>query len=382
MIEKPTQSNKPKGELNLTARSPQPNKAYLHQAPKDILDSLVPYFNNKDLSHFSVSCSRFYLICKPEFHRRGLQSLLQAVIDDDEKKVKLILDNNPSLLLEKPEKLKIQSQLTWQTFCAEDALTMAVKRKQVAMIGLLLPYFDQLEQTDTLKQMKADALNSWTYYEFIENAQGEEELKIPDEYAAFIKWLIDVFSAETFPHGTDIEAQLSEDTEKALQLFRRITLPKQAVKLDDYLDPQLLLYAALKGYSHHFDQFQNWEQRDFFCRRVFGFIQSLQSRKVAEVWCESLYNVVEKGSKISDRAKSLKLLGGEPFYRVSFDSMSGMAGQFYCAGLGGGGGSGGWCWGGGERVVRRLLEKFCQATAGRFRTLHVAAQPSQQTLKR
>src|SRR5689334_13374719 len=69
---------------------------------------------------------------------------LQAVIDDDAEMVKKCLEINPEVFLGEPNKnLIIESQLTWQKFYAENALMMAVKRKQIKMIELLLHYYDK-----------------------------------------------------------------------------------------------------------------------------------------------------------------------------------------------------------------------------------------------
>jgi hypothetical protein len=75
----------------------------------------------------------FYEIFKKPLDQRlftALTALYQAVIDDDQDKVKTVLDLHPKLLLHPiPQDFTIESKLTWQKFYVEDALMMAVKRK-------------------------------------------------------------------------------------------------------------------------------------------------------------------------------------------------------------------------------------------------------------
>jgi hypothetical protein len=93
--------------------------------------------NSKTLADLSNSCHRLYSFYQPALsqrHQQLQQLLLQAVVDDDRKKVEEILDANPKLLLMIPDaNMVIGSKYTWQKFYAENALTMAVKRNQPEM---------------------------------------------------------------------------------------------------------------------------------------------------------------------------------------------------------------------------------------------------------
>lgn len=310
-------------------------------------------------------------VIEPKIHARLMPIFLQAVIDDNRKKVVELLDKNPELLLVKAQKgIEIQSQYTWVTFDVEneDALSITAKRKQIKMIELLLPYYEKLEQTEEVIKAKAEALSAWKTYTIQKNAEDENEIVIPHEYTNYAKSLIDVFKEETFPNG--VEGKFSEKTEDALKLLFAILLPKQATKLDDYIDPELLLLALYQAYRDQFDTFQNWKQRDAFCVRMIGLAQSVLTPETAKIFCEGLYYVVEENRKISERAESLKLLDGESFYRVSRESLSGLGGEYLCAHLprrrsGGAvpaGGPGCWLVGGG-------LEKLCLAKATNFRNI-------------
>ncbi|OGT38518.1 MAG: hypothetical protein A3F11_04495 [Gammaproteobacteria bacterium RIFCSPHIGHO2_12_FULL_37_14] len=323
----------------------------------------------KKLAHKSlITHSLFKMnddVIHPMVREEVMRQFLQAVMNDNSDLVKQLLDKHPELLVVKPiaydeKEFVIESPYTWQRFDVEDkdALTIAVKRKQFKMIELLLSYYDKLEQTEAVMTAKTDALSKWSHYEM-----HNDEIVIPREYAAYLESLIDVFANETFPNGTAIDSPLGEQTEEALNWFRKITLPNKAVKLDDdALDPELFLYAFYKRYVNHFNRFQNWGQRDHFCIKVGGWIQSLLTPETAKIFCEGLYYVVEENRAINHRAESLKLLDGESFYRSSRDSLSALGGKYLCGGRAGeavrGGAGEGW---------PLSMEKLCQTKAVNFR---------------
>jgi hypothetical protein len=258
-----------------------------------------------------------------------LKALSQAVIDDQREVVKTMLDKNPMLLIphSKPIHFEIESQLTWQRFIAEDPLIMAVKRRQLVMIQLLLPYYNRPE----LRETKERALNVWKVYETIANAEGEEEIVIPDDYAALMQGLIDVFSQEPCAQGPLKE--LSVRTERHFNNLFNCLFPKEAYSLSEYIDPELLLLAAWRAYSDNFDAFQNWNQRDAFCVRVIGLIQRAQNPEMADILCDSLYNTAEAcraGRWVPGSApRTHKLRTGESFYTGSVDLRSGLGFEFF-----------------------------------------------------
>lgn len=282
------------------------------------------------MGKLSRTCSSFHGFFKPELIKRACRQLWQAVVDDDRQTVKRILDSKPELLLDKAQKgIAIQSQLSWLIIDAENegALSIAAKRKQIKMIELLLPYYDKLEQTEGVIKAKAEGLAAWKAYEIQKNADGEDEIVIPRLYVGYAKSLIEVFKEETFPNGR--EGKLSEKTEDALKLLFNILLPKKAVRLDDYIDPELFLLVLYKVYFDHFHSFQHWCQRDVFCLRVIGLAQSVLPPETAKIFCQGFYSVVE-GGKIGEWTESLKLLGGESFYRPTREALSGLGFEYIC----------------------------------------------------
>jgi hypothetical protein len=367
---------------SVTAAVQQPDNAYLVNGavPDEILahiDSYLPALSDK--SSLAEVCVHLHSIFQPPLNESPYKRLAQAVIDDDRETIKKLLDGNPSLVFYTPSKgIVIESQLTWQRFyLTENVFTIAAKRKQLDVLAFLDSYCDQIKPINNIDPAAArtEALSAWTFYKMRTNKKGEEEIVIPKDYADYAQELIDVFKKETFPGG-----KLSDDTEVALvSLFDRL-LPEKAVRLDGYLDPELLLLAVYRAYRDNFTSFNyNWNQLDAFCIRVIGLIQSVQTPGTAKIICEGLDDVVaaeEKGIKkeISTRATEHKLKRGQSFYRSSRDSLTGLGSDYFVGIYGHGtawlprsvgtpviGGAAGRAPGCGR------LEKLCQAKATSFR---------------
>lgn len=266
--------------------------------------------------------------------------LLHAVINDDRKTVREMLDINPELVLLSPvQDCVVENQCTWQKFYVEDALTTAVKLKQIKMTELLLSYYEKLEQTPDVIETKKAALSTCKFYEIV-----NDEITIPQKYEDMAQLLIDLFKAENFPNGipgrNDIpwNIELSDPTEFGLSCLLHFLVPKKAVKLDDHVDVELFLLAIYKSYLKNFDSFNSdWGKLDAFCIRVIGLIQSALIQETGEIFCEGLDGVVTamnagKEKEISARAASHKLAGGEDFYRITRDSRFGSGFEFLCSG--------------------------------------------------
>ncbi len=319
------------------------NNRRITDFPKDIFTNAMPRANIPEkqvtavMGTLSNVNKHFYGMFKEDLTQRACRILYQAFIDDYRDTVKRILDSRPDLLLiEPPSNLVVESKLTWQKFYAEKPAIMAAKLKQIEMLTLMFPYYDNLPQTDNVKQAKAEAMSAWVGYQVQKNTLGKDEIVIPFEYANYAESLIDVFSEETFPNGNKYGyGMLSEKTEFALlTLFNRL-LPEQAIKLDDYLDVELLLLAIYKAYWDHFNTFKNWGQREAFCNRVRGLIQSVLTPETGKIFCESLDGVVTalkegRGIELSKPALDHKMKDGRSFYRSSHDSTEGSGFNFYC----------------------------------------------------
>lgn len=320
--------NREKGIVDL------PSTIFTNTIPSVVPDEeLTPI-----MSALSSSNKYFYHLFQPDLTQRAIERLSQAVIDDDRQTVKRILDSKPELLLQQPPShLVIESKLTWQKFYAEKPMFMAAVLRQINMFELLLSYYDNLEQTKEVMEERAKAISAWIIYEQKKNEQDEYTIVIPPDYEDYANSLIDVFSKETFPNGGKQygHGMLSEETELELSKLFNLLLPEKAVKLEDYLDVELLLLAVYQAHWNHFETFDNQAQQHAFCIRVRGLIQGVLAPETAKIFCEDLDNVAitiskRKKIKISKEAMSHQLKSGEAFYRTSRASKKGIGFKFSC----------------------------------------------------
>ena len=185
----------------------------------------------------STSCLGFYHTYQYDLQKRALQKLLQAVVDEDQKTVKRMLDHCPGLLLADPGKLEIESKYTWLRFRAAKALEMAGKRKQVEMVQLLLPYFDVLEQSGVVKNGKAEAFGQWTPPN-VRDPQvlarlKEKNQKLQIDYRSLLQPLVNEISKERCRHGFD--GKLSKKTEKKLASFKKKNTSEESCQFGSLL---------------------------------------------------------------------------------------------------------------------------------------------------
>lgn len=253
--------------------------------PEDITKyTISTFFNAKEHSIISLTNSGVRTLFKESFDKIALNGLLQAIVDENEDKVKQILNKEPELLLKKPDNhLVIESKLTWQQFHSEEPLKMAFKRNQLEMVKLILPYFDKIKDTNG-KQEASKQLEACT--------NKTERYK---QYVLMVKTAIKEINTNTF----------------SISDFRKKLLLDEVIVLDNYVDVEALLLAAYRVYAEEYVAFTDWPQRDEFCIKVIGFLQRLLIPETAKVFCQGLHDVVEKKQLISDMAKSLKLVNND-----------------------------------------------------------------------
>jgi hypothetical protein len=312
----------------------------------DVVCKIADTLPDEDAGHLAEACKTFHRQTAPARQakfKKPMQKFLHAVINDDRTAVKNLLDRYPKLVLAiPPSDLAIESQFTWQKFYAEDALTMAVKLKQIKMTQLLLSYYDKLPQTKDVIITKEQALSACKLYEMQRNENGEDEIVIPEDYARLAKSLVDVFREEKFPNGVPglnkipRNIELSAPTELALTHLIDRLVPKAVVKLDQHIDVELLQLAIYKAYVKNSIFFNYHLNRlDALCIRVMGLIKTALIPETGEIECEGLYEFVtamERGEEIeiSPLAAAHKFKGGEEFYRSSRDSREGQGFEFVC----------------------------------------------------
>jgi len=336
------------------------------------------YLTEAEKAVLSQCCFSFYSAFEPDFKKQAaclkleMQPLLQAVIDDRRDEVKKILDKNPRLASIDPKDLgitEIESKLTWQIFEPEYLLSMALKRQQLQMVKVLLPYLKNIKPTQVEKH--------WTLPVLDEKQRTALEVKIQDKYIEkLLLPLIRIISKDTkvrvVVKGNVYEVQhLGAETANALEDVRKKLLNDKTIKLlflqealnqENYYDVIQLLWAAYRAYDTHFNDLQDWNRRDLYGICVAGFILPLVHPEIGKMYCESFYDVINSGQAISAWAMQLKLVGGGlDFYRSSRSSRSGQGFEFLCSIFGRA-----LRWGRGVAAALGCLEKLCRANASEF----------------
>lgn len=294
-------------------------------------DVLTPLLDHAANLYSVSSCKHFASQRKIVISDIKYNLLAQHVIDDDKVKVQRLLIKDPTLLLHKPKTILIaSSRFTWQKFYVEDVLTMTTKRGQTKMTKLLLSYYNKLAQTDEAAETYiANALSACKYNKlsYFKDRNGNDAIKIDDKYETCLLPLMKAFISENIPNNTPLDQKLSANLENLLKSFRETMLPPHAVKLNDYLDPELLLYTAHKILGENFSQFQTDEQLKHFFVKVIGFIQSLLSPNTGK----ELFNGVFVSHKRQNGDEILHKLSDKPFHRSTPDSCSGPGFDYFCS---------------------------------------------------
>lgn len=234
-------------------------------------------------------------------------TFLQASCDGDAQTVTSMLDNDPTLILREPSSdLVIESKNTGLKFYAENAASVAAKLNQLEIFKIILASFDKLEQTTEVKAARAEALS---YLKLYEQTEDGNDIVIPQAYEDQIRNLIGLLAGNRVcrndPRG--VKGELS--AEEALDNFFKMLVPENAIKLQDYLDVQLLLLACYKVYRNSTLGHENNDH--FFCVRVIGSIQSVLPLEMIKV----LYSGIKNRSLPSDN---------QEWYRASRDEREGL----------------------------------------------------------
>ncbi len=248
---------------------------------------------------------------QPFFESLELTYLAKAIVDDDRASVRRMLDVKPELLLCQPSVI-VDSEYTRQRFSVDgNFLGLACRRKQWAMVEMILPYFEQLKaKKNAVEQAQIDAvqnagLSQWIKYQVDEN----HDIIVPEAYQALINRLIETFKTQNI-QTLETEMNLLYEC-----LLPGVTNQEQTDSPVFTLDVELLLYAAYKAFHAGFNMEEtSWRKRSAYCERVISIIQNFLPPETAKAFCAGLHNFVVHGLMKSIVSDPLKLGDGTDFY--------------------------------------------------------------------
>lgn len=300
----------------------------LNDIPSELIVHIDSFLGTQDKINFAITNKAFYTFFQQNLEQLELTELLQAVLDENEVKVKLMLDKNPALLMRTPKQnLIIESQLTWQRVYAEKAFELAIYRRQLTMIHVMLPYFILLEKMGLCENGAREALAQW------QNCQMNVKDKVQQkkQYTTKIEKLIHLIVKQNVVHtnGTRIIDTISDELAGALESFRKELSPKEGVRLQESIDLEMLLEAAYHVQIDNLSLLQNSDHRSLYCIGIIGFIQSLLIPSMAKSFCHGLDRVVDLPNQLSELADSFSLADGTYYYRTSSEAKSGLGFDFF-----------------------------------------------------
>lgn len=349
MLPKKPKTNKPaKQTSNKSDKDATPASSIgILDLDKDIFTAMESVVPEKEMTEIKFNLAKtnrhFNAMFKENLNEKAYLALLQAVIDEKPEEIKKILGSYPNLLFIKaPKETKVESKYTWATFDlkGESPLSIAIKRKQLNIVKVLLGCYDKQKRTDDLrvtdKVFLDECYNAFTPYNTEKNnVTGEDSIVVPDSYRIEAESLIQVFISETLPNGAPNihdkqPIKLSDSTELALSaLFDRL-VPKKPVKLNEYPDAELFLLALYFAYHKNFSSFKNMDQRAAFCVRVIGLTQSTLCPETADMFAHGFYDTIRK--KPSSKTPPFKNI-----YRPTRDIQTHLGGNYFISD------NGSWC---------------------------------------
>jgi hypothetical protein len=284
--------------------------------PEDVYTKAMPaagISNNEMIKiskNLSLTCRNFYSMFEEPMTFFALKKLLHAVVDDDQKTVKKILNCKLEILLiTPPPKWIITSQLTGDEYSAKDALMMACQLRQTNMIKLLISYYKKMPQNEIVINKKTKALTAWPFYQIEKNRENEEEIIIPDEYISYIESLMRIFLNETF------EISFRSETSQAILSLTEKLQKKQ-------FDTELLLLAVYKVFTHTYFNISNDEMNfkvEHFCANIMSKVQAAVLPDSAKILCLGLDYV---GSALNCGKKLIMTPAAENFLMKNGFSIS------------------------------------------------------------
>jgi len=314
-----------------TNRVSQDKNAYFAFLPEDIHGNISYYLNDKDIVMLSKTSCTLFNTYESIRKDRILGNLYLSMVDHNLIFLRKIKEISPKILseflLNEAPKRWIECQTTWQRFFVEKPLKMAIKRRQLKILAELILYFKELEEIKMIPNGKIEILSQWNQALSEMNAQKNKEYDF--------KPLIDVIKKENFPNGKNGDKLIDRITETTkIELeenFKKILLPDEPILLKDYFDIEALLSETYQVLMDNLNEFKNPDQIALFVICVLGFVQSLLSPEVVEIFCYiGLREFVMFNNRVNTETDEMFKKFNIPFYRSSRSSQIGLGYDHVC----------------------------------------------------
>ena len=276
----------------------------------------------KTQAALTQTCKRSAVFFQPELTKVRLKALLQAVVYGNMDKAKKIIASNPKLLLQRAQVTDYSGRTIEGTayqlaLGAEDV--SRPEHKDEGMADMIECYLKRLPNGESeIKKQQAQQFPLG--YE-----EAEQQKKAADSKAlqAVIKAIED--------------AKDGDDCEEALAQFREYLKPTGVIQQGKHFNANLLL-EAFTLYDEKYDHLGGWDspKNNLFWRKVIGYIQRYLPACYAQVFCQSLYDVVERREKLQ-RSLKFKYDSSAAFFPLDSDLSFRLGFSYGAAACGAGG---------------------------------------------
>lgn len=293
---------------------------WMTSLPPDILQTVLDSFlNQQETAHLAGTNSTFHYLFQP---RATIKKLLTHVVQGEPDQVKIMLERNPSLLLQKGLTQDYSERIIHGT---PYQIALGAMDEEMAMIireylqhlpnGKAEIIHQQEEQFPPEEKWDSsslfNALNE--IFDYIHTAPNEE------------------IKAEKFNNGFCLH--LSKTCEEKLKKFRNALRPSCTLTKGYHFDTDLFL-AAWNAYTERYTTlcYENLAKNILIAYQVIGYIERLFPANLAQAFCCGLNKAISEKIKNYPQQRSLKLQDKNAVFFPLDKDMNFRLGFEYCVG--------------------------------------------------
>lgn len=253
------------------------------------------FFTDKDLANLSLISKTLDSVVFSELNQRAAQKLVAHVVLGEQDEAQAMIEKNPELLLIRSEAVDYSGRTIIGT-----AFQAALGSGDKPMWEMMLPYFEDLEQGEALRQFQE---------QFPNGTEDTPASELQDYYNA-------------------IALSIIHDEEQGLSViegFRLEITSQSEITQGKHFNLQHLI-AVYQAYIDNFNALATWENRDLFWQKVIGYVQRQMTAYDAQIHCLSLKGVDNENSFA--RTFKLSFSNGGKFFPLFPDS--GLGFDFSC----------------------------------------------------
>ena len=255
--------------------------------PSDVIEAIIgKLFPTQELSRLACSHPFFHNPLKEELIEREAAKLLQHVLSGEIDKAELMINRNPSLLLQRVGAIDASKRTILAT-----AFQAALGAEDSLMWEMMKPYFELIPALIVQSTQKSLNITELARQEMLKQFEQQLPSDLDDEGLKKATGLVNLTGlynklAQRFASAIDDDAVDNIITE-----FRKtVNMNGQTIESGKHFN-MLHLVAALKVYYSNYTNLATQSKRDTFWVKVIGFIQRQMPTNFVQAHCSGLKNV-------------------------------------------------------------------------------------------